>query len=159
MAISEEVKGQQALWQALSPAEQKEIRERLLRGDKGKKDTAVKAKTPGNFELVGYVRCDLGKSDREPFRLWQGEQKDETLFDMLVKLCDSGYLLKVGVGKEGHQASLSACDTGGECDGYVLSAFASEGRDAVALLLYKHHILLEGDWTASLGGTGKSGLR
>jgi hypothetical protein len=159
MAISEEVKGQQALWQALSPAEQKDMRERLLRGDKAKKDTAVKVKAPGNFELVGYVRCDLGKSDREPFRSWQGEQEDHALFDMLVKLCDSGYLLKVGVGKEGHQASLSACDTGSECDGFVLSAFASEGRDAIALLLYKHHILLEGDWSASLGGTGKSGLR
>lgn len=159
MPVSDEVKGQQALWQALSPVEQKDIRERLLRGDKGKKDTPAKAKAPGNFELIGYVRCDLGKSDREPFRAWQEGQEDHALFDMLVKLCDSGYLLKVGVGKEGHQASLSACDTGGECDGFVLSAFASEGRDAIGLLLYKHHILLEGDWTSSLGGTGKSGLR
>lgn len=159
MAVSEEVKGQQALWATLTAAEQKDVRERLLRGDKARKDMAVKVKTPGNFELIGYVRCDLGKSDREPFRAWQGGQEDHALFDMLVKLCDSGYFLKVGLGKEGHQASLSACDTGGECDGFVLSAFASEGRDAIALLLYKHHILLEGDWTASLGGTGKSGLR
>ena len=138
MAVSEEVKGQQALWQTLSPAEQKEIRERLLRGDKGKKDSPAKPreKTHGVFELINFVRCELGKSDREPFRVWQGEQEDHALFDMLVKLCDSGYLLKVGVGKEGHQASLSACDTGGECDGYVLSAFAGEGRDAIALLLY-----------------------
>lgn len=156
---SDEVKGQQALWQALSPAEQKDIRERLLRADKAKKEVPIKAKLPGNFELVGYVRCDLGKSDKEPFRKWQEGQEDHALFDMLVKLCDSGYLLKVGVGKEGHQASLSACDTGTESEGYVLSAFASEGRDAIALLLYKHHILLEGDWSTSLGGTGKSGLR
>jgi hypothetical protein len=156
---TEEVKGQQAIWASMSPAEQKDIRERLLRGEKGKKDAAPKPKTLGVFELIGYVRCDLGKSDREPFRLWQGAQSDAALFDMLVKLCDSGYLLKSGVGKEGHQASLSACDTGSECDGYVLAAFASEGRDALALLLYKHHILLEGDWSNALGGTGKSGLR
>jgi hypothetical protein len=159
LAISEEVKGQQALWQALSPAEQKDIRERLLRGDKGKKESPTKPRTPGNFELLGYVRCDLGKSDREPFRAWQQDQNNSTYFDMLVKLCDSGYLLKCGVGKEGHQASLSACDTDGECNGFVLSAFASEASDSLSLLLYKHHILLEGDWTSSLGGTGKSGLR
>jgi hypothetical protein len=159
MAVSDEIKGQQALWATLSPAEQKDIRERLLRGQKGQKEVTPKAKAAGNFELVGYVRCELGKSDREPFRKWQEGQTDVALFDMLVKLCDSGYLLKVGVGKEGHQASLSACDASGDCNGYVLSAFAGEGRDAIALLLYKHHILLEGDWTTSLGGTGKSGLR
>lgn len=156
---SDEVKGQQALWQAMTPAEQKEMKARLLKPN-GKPDTTPsKTKTPGNFELAGYVRCDLGKSDREPFRKWQEAQADAALFDMLVKLCDSGYLLKCGVGKEGHQAVLSACDTGTEWDGYVLSAFASEGRDSLALLLYKHHILLEGDWSSSLGGQGKSGLR
>lgn len=156
---SDEVKGQQALWQALSPAEQKEVRERLIKGVNGQKAAPAKPKVVGNFELSGYVRCDLGKSDREPFRTWQAEKTDAELFDMLVKLCDSGYLLKCGVGKEGHQATLSACDTGTEWDGYVLSAFSSEGRDSLALLLYKHHILLEGDWSAALSGTGKSTLR
>lgn len=156
---SEEVKGQQLLWQSLSPAEQKEMKERLLRPNGAKGQPMQKTKPIGQFDLVGYVRCELGKSDREPFRAWQKEQDDGALFDMLVKLCDSGYLLKCGVGKEGHQASLSACDTSTEWDGYVLSAFASEGRDSLALLMYKHHILLEGDWSASLGGTGKSQLR
>lgn len=158
MPVSEEVKGQQALWQAMTPAQQKEIREQLLRPN-GAKAAPAKVKVVGNFELTGYVRCDLGKSDREPFRVWQHEQTDAQLFDMLVKLCDSGYLLKCGVGKEGHQATLSACDTNTDWDGYVLSAFSAEGRDSLALLLYKHHILLEGDWSSSLGGTGKSVLR
>lgn len=158
MTANEEAKGQQALWQAMTREQQKEVRERLLNPNGGKK-TEAKAKVIGNFELTGYVRCDLGKSDREPFRVWQSEQTDAALFDMLVKLCDSGYLLKCGVGKEGHQATLSACDTSTEWDGYVLSAFSSEGRDSLALLLYKHHILLEGDWSSSLGGTGKSVLR
>ena len=159
MAVDDRVKEQQRLWQQLSPAEQKAAKDALLKPNGKPSPAPAKEKPVGHFDLIGYVRCDLGKSDREPFRKWQGEQSDAQLFDMLVKLCDSGYLLKCGIGKEGHQAVLSACDTGTEWDGYVLSAFASEGRDSLALLLFKHHMLLEEDWSNSLGGTGKSGLR
>jgi hypothetical protein len=159
MAVEPTPGDQGTFWSSLSPAEQKKWKERTLRGEVPGKVQPAKAKPLGQFELVGYIRCDLGKSDRDPFRTWQEGQSDAALFDMLVKLCDSGYLLKCGVGKEGHQAVLSACDTNTEWDGYVLSAFAGEGRDSLALLLYKHHVLLEGDWSTSMGGSGKSGLR
>lgn len=150
---------QQTMWQALSPSEQKEITRRMGENARNGKSTPKKPEKPTTFELIGYVRCELGKSDREPFREWQSAKTDAELFDMLVKLCDGGYLLKAGSGKEGHQASLSDVDSPADCGGYVLSAFASEARDSLALLLYKHHVMMEGDWTSYLGGTGKSQLR
>lgn len=150
---------QQSFWQSLTPAEQKAWGQRTIKGEKGYKPEPSKAKPAGQFDLIGFVRCDLGKADKEPFRKWQEETSAATLFDMLLKLCDSGYMFKAGLGKDGHQATLSACDTATEADGYVLAAFAGEAADSIALVLYKHHVLLEGDWSTSLGGTGKSGLR
>lgn len=149
---------QQQMWQLMTPEQKAQLSGKGSKPN-GSKAQQDKPKVKDNFELIGFVRCELGKSDREPFRQWQSERTDAELFDMLVKLCDSGYILKVGVGKEGHQASLSDLDAPTECNGYVLSAFASEARDCMALMLYKHHVLLEGDWSASLGGTGRSQLR
>lgn len=132
---------------------------RAVRPDPRGLKPAKPAKPQGVFELLGYLRCDLGKSDREPFRQWMEAQSEAGILDELVKLLDSGYLLKVGSGKEGPQASLSACDTGKGWDGYVLTAFAGDNREAMGLLVYKHHILLEGDWSNAMASGGKGTLR
>lgn len=158
MPSNRDAEGNTKLWKELSPAEQKIARDKTLNGGYSGKP-ATKEKPIGQFDLIGYVRCELGRSDKDVFKEWEASQPDGTIFDLAIKLCDSGYLLKCGQGKDGYQCVLSACDTNTGWDGYVLTAFGGDAQQAFALAMYKHYILLAENWEDSLGGTGKSGLR
>jgi len=113
----------------------------------------------GSFQLKGYVRCELSKSDKEAYREWENGHQAAESYAVLVKLADSGYLLKVGESGQGHQASLSAYTTGKPWDGYVLVSHAGNAERAVMLLVYKHEVLLNGDWEAFIGDGGEEDFR
>ena len=134
-------------WQDLSKAEQKQISMHLQSVAQSEPVKAPK-RARGTFELRGYVRCELSSADKEAFRLWEELQTADSLYQALVKAADSGYLFKVGANKEGFQASFCASDTGSSWDGMVLTAHAGNSGRAIALLVYKHEILMQGDWAA-----------
>lgn len=134
-------------WSALSKAEQRQI---VMHLQALEKTEPVKqpVKPKGQFALRGYVRCELSSADKDAYRLWEEMQSAEGLYNQVVSLVDGGYLFKAGSGKDGFQASLSANETGTAWDGYVLTAFASHAGRALSLLLYKHGVLMQGDWSA-----------
>lgn len=159
MAVETHANGQTKLWKDLTPAEQRAATAATLNAKRAPGAINGKEKQIGQFDLIGYVRCELGRSDKEVFKAWEADQAPGATFDMAIKLCDSGYLLKCGQGKDGYQCVLSACDTNTGWDGYVLTAFGGDAQQAFALAMYKHYVLLNENWEESLGGTGKSGLR
>jgi hypothetical protein len=153
-----EMPAQQKIWKELTPAEQKATREALkaIPAPKGMKTEKTAAT---QFNLKGYVHCDLAKSDREQFALWAAGLGDAAAFDRLMKLADSGYLVKLGANREGFQATLSAFDVEPNVDGYVLTAFAGDAGRAIRLLLFKHDALMLGDWTPWIVEGGDDFLR
>lgn len=148
----------QRLWNELSKAEQKVETDRLKAvresADKGKQ-----SERSSNFQLRGYVHCDLAKADRPAFEAWETATPAGEYFDTLIKLLDSGYIFKASEGKEGYQASLSAASVNDEVNGYVLTAFAGSADRVVKLMLYKHSVMMEGDWSPFIGATDSDFLR
>lgn len=134
-------------WAELTKAEQRQIAMHLQSLEKTV-DVKVPVKPKGQFSLKGYVRCELSSADKDAFRLWEELQSTGSIWEQVVGLVDSGYLFKSGSGKDGFQASLSASDTGSSWDGYVLTAFASDAGRAIALVIYKHAVLMQSDWSA-----------
>lgn len=150
--------GQQSLWDSLPPAEKKRIAAEL----KHKAETMpVKpAKKNGSaFSLVGYVRCELSSADKTAFKQWETVDNVNRALEALVKLADSGYVVKLGANEPGYQASLSAASTGMAWDGYVLTAHAGTASRAAALLVYKHEILMAGDWSPWIDAGGEDSFR
>ena len=111
------------------------------------------------FQLKGYVHCDLAKADRASFEAWENSALPGDLFDAIAKLADSGYIFKVAEGKEGYQSALSAVTVHDEVNGYVLTAFASSADRAIKLLLFKHLVLMESDWAPFIGTAESDFLR
>lgn len=145
-------------WASLSKVEQRQI---MMHLESLKDSQPVKPQktAKGTFNLKGYVRCELSAADKDAFKLWEDVQSDAAMYDALVKAVDSGYMLKAGEGKESYQATLSAADTGQDWDGYVLTAFASSPGRALALLVYKHSVLMQQDWSAWMTEGGEDFIR
>ena len=147
-----------SLWEQMPKEEQERIRKHLngLRPEPPKKQ---ERNGNGGFRLIGYARCELSGSDKEAFKEWEIEHSAEWAYGVLVKLVDSGYLLKLGEQGTGFQASLCAAATGKPWEGYVLVAHAGSGARAALLLVYKHEILMRGDWEPFIAETGEDALR
>lgn len=147
-----------SLWDQLPKNEQERIKKQL---NKVREDTPV-AKAPkknGQFQLKGYVRCELSAADKDSFREWEGSVSLPSIMETLIKAIDSGYLLKVGANDPGAQASLCAASTGQSWDGMVLVAHAGSAVRAACLLVYKHELMMGGDWSAWLSDEGEETLR
>jgi len=146
------------LWESLPKKEQERVRQHLEKMRTESPKQAANGRN-GGFSLKGYVRCELSKSDKAAYVEWEAGHSDTECYGVLVKLADSGYLLKVGESGNGHQASLSAYSTGNAWDGYVLVSHASNAQRAVMLLVYKHTVLLDADWEAFIGDGGEEDFR
>lgn len=150
--------GQQTIWDNLSKAEQQAIKKQL---DELRKQEPAKQppKGKGVFQLKGYARCELSSADKEAFKVWEDALPPADLLNAVVTAADDGYLVKLGQGKESFQATLSAADTGKDWEGYVLTSFASSPIRAIALLIYKHQVLMELDWNAFIVEGGEDFMR
>ena len=94
----------------------------------------------------GYIRCEIARSERAEFEAWLAQSPPPDVFDLLLKLADSGY--RVGFGAKGDDlmASLSNQDGPEATRGYVLTAFGSSAEQACQAVLYKHYVKLAEDW-------------
>lgn len=147
-----------SLWDQLPKREQ----QRLIKGMNQVREETPVAKAPkknGGFQLKGYVRCELSAADKDSFREWEGQIPASEVFERLVKAADSGYLLKVGAAESGASASLCAASTGKSWEGMVLVAHAGNAIRAATLLVYKHELMMRGDWTEWLSEDGEEMLR
>jgi len=145
-------------WEALPKAEQESIKKKL----KALPDpeAAKPAKPAKNgFQLKGYVRCELAAADKEAFKAWEEGLGDESRLGALIGLVEDGYLFKLSDTGSSFQASLCAASTDRPWNGYVLTAHASYAVRAARLLLYKHEIMMQGDWTAFMAEEGEDFIR
>lgn len=94
----------------------------------------------------GFLEYRL--SDLELMDADQAVITDEELLDGVVTLSESGYkfTLSYNATTKAATATLQAGDLLPKLTGWALSAKGRDGREAVKLLLYKHHECLKGDW-------------
>lgn len=147
-----------SLWDQLPKAEQQRLT-RMMADKAAEPARQNGQKRSSGFNLKGYVRCELSSADKEAFKAWEGSHTNVECYERLIKAGDSGYLLKIGDSGNGHQASLSAANTGQYWDGYVLVAHASTSARAAMLLVYKHEVLMQSDWSQFLSDEGEDMLR
>lgn len=98
----------------------------------------------------GFLEYRL--SDLELMDADQAAITDEELLDGVVTLSDAGYKLTLSYNAvtKTATATLQAGETLPKLVGWALSARGVDGREAIKLLLYKHHECLKGDWTPLL---------
>lgn len=103
------------------------------------------------FVFRGFIRCELNVSERDDYNNWSGSTKDTDLWEMVLKLADSGYKYSVGENNNGMVASLSNYDGPSDSRGYILSAHGGSADRATRALFYKHYVKLAEDWPMEQG--------
>lgn len=99
-------------------------------------------------DFKGFVNCELNAARKEMFKTWA---PGITELDSAILECLSpGYKLSFSIDTyhDAIQASWYCSAMGDRNAGWCLTARASTITKALLVLLFKHTILLEGDWTS-----------
>lgn len=127
------------------------IMERLCM-PRGKQNAKSSARTNTNVE---WVNIPISEADEAEILKWGPD--DAILFAGLADLVTSGHTVGWKIANDGDGFMAYATGTGDDCPntGLGLSAFASDVRDAVACLLYKHLAVANSEWPRSGSGNGR----
>ena len=100
-------------------------------------------------EWRGFIECKLTEAEKELFAQW--DVHDHDLFLLLSEAVCAGLKLSVTFNKQNDHfvASLTGGAEAGKAEGWTLSAFAPNWYEAVRAVLFKHNVLLVGDWSLS----------
>lgn len=101
------------------------------------------------FELKGFVSCDLDKALKEQSKVWVNENR-EALGEKSEALVTDGYKISLSMDRihDCFQASATCTDSESEDYGFCLTARAPDVWSALGVLLFKHYVVLEGDWAS-----------
>ena len=110
---------------------------------------AASIETPKKSEPVpfkGFVNYTLTEDDKLNFGSWDVDDHD--LWIILVTCIQAGYKFSCSYNAQNDTfvACLHCNDKGSPNAGFLLSSFAPEWYLAVKSLLYKHEVVLEGNW-------------
>lgn len=95
---------------------------------------------------VDFVDVLLSKDQKAELVKW--DQKGEVTFDAISRLIDDGYKLSV-VADKAHDCVLATLTERGDLGGIRKRCLPARGPDvfgAFKALIFKHSIILEGDW-------------
>lgn len=108
-------------------------------------------------EWGGYINLKVNEDERSDFDGWQVEES-ANVSDLLAYQIVEG--LKLSVGYDADNSSYLATFTGAGCVGTklrcCLTARSDDLFEAINLLLYKHVVLLDSDWSSYRPATGRS---
>ena len=112
------------------------------------KDARVAGKPDDNFK--GFIKHNLTAEEKDDFMGWLDKQDPTSFFLFAHEQVDSGYVisLKYDDYNETYQASMTCRNRAHDNFGFVLVARAPETGTAAFLLMYKHLVLLGGNWLA-----------
>lgn len=113
-----------------------------------------KKATERNPWEVDFIRCELDKSSKELLHKW--DVKGELTFDTISKLIDDGY--KLTISKDSANDSVGAWLTSPKSpSGERQQCLGARGPDvfgAMRTIVFKHSIILEGDWGSIASNNG-----
>ena len=99
-------------------------------------------------EFVGYVKHNLSRDEKKDYLEWVEDKSPEYLWERLEELVDSYYKFSCKEDSYGGgvMCSLTCANKTSQDCGLVLTARAPDLYNAALLLLYKHIVLLSGEW-------------
>lgn len=94
----------------------------------------------------GFIECKFTESEKEAFAQW--DVHDEDVFVLLSEAVVAGHKLSLTFNKQSETfvASFTGNEGAGKHEGYTLSAYAGDWYLAVRAIVFKHAVLLAGDW-------------
>lgn len=98
-------------------------------------------------EFAGFIQHSLRKEEKQAFDQWVVSA--EEIAGMVDRLLDSGYRITLAYDSyhKAFQCSL-ICQSANDVNaGWCLTARAPDGMSAMYLALFKHFVLLGGDWS------------
>lgn len=118
------------------------ILERILRERLG---MANKSQTQNTWK--GFIECKMTDLEKQNFAEW--DVHDNDLFLLLSEAVSAGHKLSMTFNKQNDQfvCSFTGNDGTGKHEGFTLSGYAGDWYISLRVLLYKHCVLLESDWT------------
>lgn len=95
----------------------------------------------------GFINCRLDDEAKEDFESWYDAGIPD-LDSQWISLASDGYktTLSWDIPKNMYTATITDNDAQSEFAGWALSAFADDPRKAIAVLLYKHKVVLVDGW-------------
>lgn len=103
------------------------------------------------FEFKGVVQCELSEADKLKYKLWREDGCD--LENLTLKCAEDGYKLTLSYDdyNRTHQAvMMPKVGIDHDCEGYMLTGRGGNPIRALAQLMYKHWVMLEGYWRNNL---------
>lgn len=99
------------------------------------------------FDLKGFVPCNLGKQEKQDAQQWIAANAGE-FFTLLEKIVGDGYKFSVSLDRfhDCFSSSLTCTDPDNSNIGWCLSGRAPDAWSAVGMVLYKHLVVLDGVW-------------
>lgn len=102
------------------------------------------------FELKGFVPCNLSADDKRNYQGWATQQTDFGRF--MDSWLSDGY--KVSFSSDSYHncslCSVTCVDPDNPHYGFTLAGRGPAWSDALGVAAYKHFIMLEGDWTEGI---------
>ena len=107
------------------------------------------ARKPDKIEWKGFVSCELNTQRKEQFKAWTPKVDD--LETGILECLSPGYKLSFSVDTyhDAIQASWYCGATGDPNAGWCLTARGASISKAFLVLLFKHLVILEGDWSSA----------
>lgn len=109
----------------------------------------AKKQSKPQFELKGWVPCDLTKDLKDAGKVWVAQHTDD-LGGKVESLVSDGYKVSMSLDRihDCFQASVTCTDPERDDYGFCLTARAPDVWSALGMLLYKHYIVLDGQWAS-----------
>lgn len=105
---------------------------------------------------VDFVRCELDKTMKEKLKNW--DVKGELTYDAIERLISDGYKLTVTGNRDNGSVGAwltSPKDPGGKRQ-QCLGARGPSLFGAMRAIVFKHSIILDGNWDASIDASGSA---
>jgi len=113
---------------------------------KAVKDDRVAGTKNGDFS--GFVNHEMTRDEKNQYEQWSMAVDDASLLDYLQELVDNGYKisLKYDGRNKTYQCSLTCSNPNHDDFGLVLTARAPDMFNLLRVAVFKHFVLLRGDW-------------
>lgn len=109
-----------------------------IKADNGKKLDKPK--------FIGFFNCEIPANKKDDCKAFIRSEEEVAL--LIEQYIASGYKLSVAVNEQNGaiQATMTCNDPKSKNAGYAMSAYAPHWYNAIAVLMWKHHVLLGGVW-------------
>lgn len=116
-----------------------------------------KAQTSTNTQDTwkGFVNCEIPAAQHDAVRMLRGDTT--ALWNVVFDLVEAEYKLTISYDPQhdAYNISLTCRNNKDRNEGYTLSGRGGGIVSALAAFVFKHTVLLEGDWTTAAVSTGR----